>query len=80
MAPWEIYLPWICIGDFNEILRREEQMGPNERDVSQMSGFREVVDLYGLDDLGDIEVNWTYEKRVSGGQFCRVCLDSTCFR
>jgi hypothetical protein len=22
-------LPWVCIGDFNEILKREEQLGPN---------------------------------------------------
>ena len=26
----ESTLPWLCIGDFNEILRPEEQMGPNE--------------------------------------------------
>jgi hypothetical protein len=24
-------LPWCCIGDFNKVLRQEEQMGPNER-------------------------------------------------
>ena len=26
-------LPWLCIGDFNEVLRREEQMGPNDREM-----------------------------------------------
>jgi len=25
-------LPWVCIGDFNEILKREEQLGPNNRE------------------------------------------------
>lgn len=65
----------MCIGDFNEVLRREEQMGPNERDVSQMGGFREAIDLYGLDDLGYIGLDWTFEKWVVGGQYCRVRLD-----
>uniref|UniRef100_A0A453D6F8 Endonuclease/exonuclease/phosphatase domain-containing protein n=1 Tax=Aegilops tauschii subsp. strangulata TaxID=200361 RepID=A0A453D6F8_AEGTS len=71
----ESTLPWMCIGDFNEVLRREEQMGPNERDVSQMTGFREAIDLCGLDDLGYIGVAWTFEKKVAGGQYCRVRLD-----
>lgn len=63
----ESTLPWLCIGDFNEFLRREEQMGPNERDVSQMVGFREAIDLCGLDDLGYIGVDWTFEMQVMGG-------------
>ena len=25
-------LPWVCVGDFNEILRRKEQLGPNNRE------------------------------------------------
>lgn len=37
-------------------------MGPNERDVAHMVGFREAGDLCGLDDIGYIGVNWTYEK------------------
>ena len=32
-------LPWICIGDFNEILRREEQLGPNSKEEYLMEGF-----------------------------------------
>lgn len=33
------------------------------------------IDLCGLDDIGYIGVDWTFEKRVSGGQYCRVRLD-----
>jgi hypothetical protein len=33
-------LPWLCMGDFNEILRREEQLGPNIREDYLMEGFR----------------------------------------
>ena len=47
-------LPWVNIGDFNEVLRREEQMGPNARDMAQINQFREVVDACQLSDLGYI--------------------------
>lgn len=50
-------------------------MRPDLRDVDQMAGFREAVDLWGLNDLEYIRVDWTFEKRVSGQQFCRVGLD-----
>ncbi|XP_073353921.1 uncharacterized protein [Aegilops tauschii subsp. strangulata] len=71
----ESTLPWLCIGDFNEILRQEEQMGPNTCDSAQMAGFREAVDVCGLSDIGYMGLDWTFEKRVTGGQFCRVRLD-----
>jgi endonuclease/exonuclease/phosphatase family metal-dependent hydrolase len=68
-------LPWLCIGDFNEVLHREEHMGVNERSWTQIAGFRDVVDVCGLCDLGYRGVPWTFEKRVAGGSFCRVRLD-----
>ena len=71
----ESTLTWLCIGDFNEILRPEEQMGPNERDSAQIEGFREAVDVCELADLGYKGLDWTFEKRVAGGEFCRVRLD-----
>ncbi|XP_073359565.1 uncharacterized protein [Aegilops tauschii subsp. strangulata] len=71
----ESTLPWMCIGDFNEILRPEEQFGPNERDSAQIDAFREAVDICGLADLGYRGLDWTWKKKVSGGHFCRVRLD-----
>lgn len=71
----ESTLPWVCVGDFNEILRPEEQMGPNPRDSAQIAGFREAVDICGLSDLGYNGLDWTFEKRVVGGHYCRVRLD-----
>ncbi|XP_073355316.1 uncharacterized protein [Aegilops tauschii subsp. strangulata] len=68
-------LPGVCIGDFNEILRPEEQLGPNERDSAQIAGFREAVDVCELADLGYKGLDWTFEKRVVGGDYCRVRLD-----
>jgi hypothetical protein len=71
----ESTLPWVCLGDFNEILHKEEQFGPNERDSAQIEAFREAVDICGLADLGYKGLDWTWEKRVAGGEFCRVRLD-----
>ena len=45
-------LPWVCIGDFNEVLHRSEHQGPQERSYAQIAGFREMVDVCGLVDLG----------------------------
>ena len=56
-------------------MRLEEQFGPNERDAAQIAGFREAVDICELADLGYSGLDWTFEKRVRGGDFCRVRLD-----
>jgi len=65
----------VCIGDFNEVLKREEQLGPNIREEYLMAGFREAVDVCQLCDLGYIGLDWTFEKKVTGGHFVRVRLD-----
>ena len=68
-------LPWLCIGDFNEVLHRSEHEGVQERSYAQIEGFREMVDVCGLFDLGSEGRRWTFEKRVAGGTYCRVRLD-----
>jgi hypothetical protein len=68
-------LPWLSIGDFNEVLRREEQFGPNDRDIAQINLFWECVDVCELVDLGYQGLDWTFERRVQGGEHCRVELD-----
>jgi hypothetical protein len=45
-------LLWLCIGDFNEVIHREEHMGVNERSYSQKAGFQDMIDVCGLCDLG----------------------------
>lgn len=68
-------LLWMCIGDFNEVLRREEHMGQNDRAWSQIQQFREVVDACALADIGYVGMDWTFAKKVAWGQYCRVRLD-----
>lgn len=68
-------LPWVCIGDFNEVLHRAEHDSVQERSYAQIEGFREMVDVCGLYDLGYEGRSWTFEKQVAGGSYCRVRLD-----
>jgi endonuclease/exonuclease/phosphatase family metal-dependent hydrolase len=68
-------LPWLCVGDYNEVLHREEHMGVSERSNAQIQAFRETVDMCELLDLGFTGTAWTFEKKVSGGSYYRVRLD-----
>ena len=45
-------LPWICLGDFNEILDVSEKLGGVPKDGKLLAGFQELLDDCGLDDLG----------------------------
>ena len=68
-------LPWVCIGDFNEVLHQLEHEGLQEQSYGQIQGFREMVDVCGLYDLGFEGRRWTFEKKVTWGSYCRVRLD-----
>ena len=68
-------LPWVCMGDFNEVLHRSEHDGVQERSHAQIAGFREMVDVCGLYDLGFEGRNWTFEKKVAEGSYSLVRLD-----
>jgi hypothetical protein len=45
-------LPWMCLGDFNEVLHQHEHEGVAERSLDQMAGFRKMVDVCEFADLG----------------------------
>ncbi|XP_023898513.1 uncharacterized protein LOC112010404 [Quercus suber] len=45
-------IPWVCAGDFNEILRGHEKLGGLPRGEAEMEAFRDVVDELGFVDLG----------------------------
>jgi hypothetical protein len=68
-------LPWVCIGDFNEVLHQHKHEGVAEHILSQIEGFQETVDICNLVDVGYEGRFWTYEKRVVGESCCRVRLD-----
>ena len=68
-------LPWLCVGDFNEVLRPEEHVGVGQRSNAQIQAFRDAVDVCMLLDIGYTGIPWTFEKKVTGGTFTRVRLD-----
>uniref|UniRef100_A0A803P9I4 Reverse transcriptase n=1 Tax=Cannabis sativa TaxID=3483 RepID=A0A803P9I4_CANSA len=45
-------LPWICDGDFNEILSMNEKKGGANRSMSAMNDFQQALDKCSLVDLG----------------------------
>ncbi|KAH9684606.1 putative reverse transcriptase/RNA-dependent DNA polymerase [Citrus sinensis] len=43
--------PWLCFGDFNEILNLKEKLGGNDRCLNMVAEFREAVNDCSLVDL-----------------------------
>ncbi|XP_023873052.1 uncharacterized protein LOC111985633 [Quercus suber] len=60
-------LPWLCAGDFNEIMWSHEKCGMGPRRESQMKDFRDVLDELGLKDLGFVGKKFTWKGRRHGG-------------
>ena len=59
----QVTLPWICIGDFNEILSVNEKQGGEPRSEWQMANFREVLDNCRLRDMGFKGARFTWCNR-----------------
>ncbi|CAL9021651.1 unnamed protein product [Prunus brigantina] len=66
-------LPWVCIGDFNEILAAHEKLGGAVRNERQMQNFRQAIDSCGLKDLGYRGPKFTWWR--NGPEDIRVRLD-----
>ncbi|XP_074299929.1 uncharacterized protein LOC141631111 [Silene latifolia] len=58
-------LPWICIGDYNEILYANEMKG-GQRPQWQMNNFREPVDECGLVDVRFEGYGFTWDNGQAG--------------
>ena len=68
-------LPWVCIGDFNEILRAEEKQGWLDRPERQIQGFRDALDFCSLRDIGYNGFPFTWCNRRPGDHNIWVRLD-----
>ena len=60
-------VPWLCGGDFNELLKSHEKLGGRLRPYGQMQKFREALDECGLFDLGFVGNKFTWFKTHPGG-------------
>lgn len=68
-------LPWICMGDFNEILHLREKVGGNLRPDWQLSNFTETINRYNLLDMGYISEDFTWSRRLGSCGWVRERLD-----
>ena len=78
-------LPWVVIGDFNDILSKDELSDLNDRENWMLRGFREAVDYCGLVDIRFIGPKFTWtgirngvvviEERLDRGFANPVCLN-----
>lgn len=70
----QVDLPWICMGDFNEILSDEDKRGGAMRPERQLTAFRETVvecDFHELQVMGPI-FTWS---RSKGDDLTEIRLD-----
>ena len=59
----QVTLPWICIGDFNEILSANEKQGGGPRSEWKMANFQEMLDDCRLRDMGFKGAHFTWCNR-----------------
>ena len=60
-------IPWLCAGDFNELIKGDEKLGGNRRGHGQMQLFRDAVDACGFMDLGYLGTKFTWSKHSQMG-------------
>ena len=71
-------LPWVCIGDFNEILCLEERNGRIPRLLQLMQDFQSALLHCGLVDLGFQGYRYTWRNGRHGVAFVEQRLDRVC--
>ncbi|CAM8916763.1 unnamed protein product [Rhodiola kirilowii] len=68
-------LPWVVMGDFNEVCYSWEATGVRQREESRMRAFRNVLEECGLFDLGWNGNLFTFSNKRMGEREARVRLD-----
>ncbi|KAH9658155.1 hypothetical protein KPL70_023379 [Citrus sinensis] len=67
--------PWLCCGDFNEILHPDEKRGGNDRNVNLINEFKEALRDCGLKDVGYRGYDFTWNNGRYGKGFMEERLD-----
>ncbi|XP_015384889.1 uncharacterized protein LOC107176616 [Citrus sinensis] len=68
-------LPWIYIGDFNDLLHISEKWGRCEHPNWKLNGFRAAVSDFGLVDLSIDDYQYTWESFRGTIDWVEECLD-----
>lgn len=67
--------PWLCAGDFNEILDLSEKWGGNGQQRSLMEAFKNTLEVCELHDLGYRGSKFTWSNGREGAEFTKERLD-----
>ena len=70
--------PWVCIVDFNEVLRSNEKRGGLAKLLSMMQEFWGALLHCDLTDLGLQGYTYTWRNGRFGDDFVEQCLDRAC--
>ena len=77
----KFHIPWLCAGDFNELIRSDEKFGwgggGNRRSHNQMQLFWDAIDECGFIDLSYLGSKFTWKKYFASGQLIWERLDRT---
>jgi exonuclease III len=67
--------PWLCMGDFNEILSQEEKRGVHLQPLRQMMDFRDTITACSLIDIGYRGPPYTWNNNRDPPAFVQERLD-----
>jgi hypothetical protein len=67
--------PWICLGDFNEILSLDEKFGGSGRQRGLMENFQMALEESRLSELGYVGPKFTWNNGQEGADFIKERLD-----
>ena len=68
-------LPWVILGDFNELLAHNEKRGRHAHPFTLISNFRKAITDCGLKDLGFVGHPFTWEKWCGTNRWVEERLD-----
>ncbi|KAF7136529.1 hypothetical protein RHSIM_Rhsim08G0129100 [Rhododendron simsii] len=60
------HLPWLCMGDFNEVLRTNDKFEGNIPSQRRLSSFHRMLNSCGLVDLGFQGPRFTWRNNRAG--------------
>ncbi|KAK2656633.1 hypothetical protein Ddye_009685 [Dipteronia dyeriana] len=68
-------LPWVCMGDFNDVCYDSEKSGSFRKNWSAMSDFREAMENSQLEDIGFQGPKYTWSNKKYGNGLIMERLD-----
>ena len=68
-------LPWICVGDFNEVLSVTKKQGGLDRPFRQIENFQQCINMCGLKDIGYVGSWFTWSMFRTDLGWIRECID-----